>query len=117
MPDGFSELRPRRLLCVLGLMLAFSTPAQADMVDSDQVLRSAEIVNQRDAIASTLEREDVRNQLRQMGVSPAAAEQRAARLTPQEVMRLQDRIDGLPAGGDISTVELLLIILLIVLIV
>lgn len=116
MPDRISGLHPRRLFCVLGLILAFATPAQAAMVDSDRVLRSAETGNQREAIVIALERDEVRNQLRQMGVSPAAAEQRVARLTPREVMRLQDRIDSLPAGGEISTVELLLIIILVLLI-
>lgn len=66
---------------------------------------------------NTLEREDVQQQLIEMGVDPADALERVAKMTDQEVAELNGKIAQLPAGAGINTVELLLIIILIILIV
>ena len=66
---------------------------------------------------TTLEREDVQQQLMEMGVDPADALERVAKMTDQEIAELNGKIAQLPAGAGINTVELLLIIILIILIV
>ena len=51
------------------------------------------------------------------GVDVAAAQQRVASLSDAEVQALAANIDQLPAGGRLSTVQLLLIIIIIILLV
>jgi hypothetical protein len=51
-----------------------------------------------------------------LGVGPAAAAERANALTDDEVQQLAGRIDSLPAGADISTAGLLLVLIVILLI-
>lgn len=102
---------------VITLMLALgATPvAQAGMVDTDRVLD--EVRSQRQSLLQALERDEVRAQLESMGVAGADARQRVARLTDTEIRALHQRVNSLPAGGNISTVELLLIIILIVILI
>ncbi len=56
-------------------------------------------------------------QLIELGVDPVAAIDRVNQMTEVEITRMQGKIDKLPAGAGLSTVELLLIVLLIVLLI
>jgi len=51
-----------------------------------------------------------------LGVGPAAAAERANALTDDEVQQLAGRIDSLPAGAEISTTALLVVLIVILLI-
>ncbi len=62
-------------------------------------------------------REDVQRELEAFGVSPADAASRVASLTEAELRELSSRVDSLPAGGHLHTIEILLIILIIVLLI
>lgn len=102
-------------LCTLLLLAAFAVPAQAGMVGSERVLRDASTAVQRAELVRLLERDQVRAELEAMGVPGDHARERVRRLTDTEVARLHGQVGALPAGGALSNVELLLIILLIVL--
>jgi hypothetical protein len=52
-------------------------------------------------IDAFLARDDVKEQMMQLGVTPAQAQARVAQLTDSELVELQNRIDELPAGGSI----------------
>lgn len=99
----------------------FAAPAQAAMVGTGNVLSGpqhddgARTVD-RERLIAALGRDDIRKELRDMGVDPDDARARVERMTDAEVAELQGRIDSLPAGGSVSTVELLLIIILVLLI-
>ena len=95
------------VLCIAGLGLPL--PAQAGMVGTDAVVGSA----QRDRIATFLEREDVRQQLQEKGVSPADVKARVAALTDEEAAQLAARMDSLPAGGDVLGVLLVVFLVLL----
>ena len=103
------------VLCSALLVFVSTLPAQAGMLTSDRVLNAAN--PERQALVEALERDDVRAQLERFGVSAQDAERRVARMTDAEVARLHQQVASLPAGGNISTVELLLIIILVILIV
>lgn len=103
------------ILCILPLLLTLAAPARAGMVPTDRVLHGAEA--QRAALVEALQRDEIRSELRALGVAPGEAAARVGRLTDAEVARLHRQVDALPAGGDISTVELLLIIIIILLLV
>lgn len=107
-------MHARILAALLAPCLALSAlPASAEMIDTPQLLApSAEA--QREHVDAFLARQDVQSQLVARGVSPADAATRVAGLTEAELQALTSRIDSLPAGGHLSDVELILIIILIV---
>lgn len=107
----------RRMLCAAGLLLSIAAPAGAGLVTTDEVLQEANASLERQELREALQQNEVRAQLQAMGVSPDVADKRVARLTEQEVDRLHQRVDTLPAGGHASGLTIVLIVLLIVLLV
>lgn len=112
--------RGRRIGGIIGsliLLLSVAVPAQAGMVGTDQVLHDADRATQREALVELLERDAVVAEFEALGVAGDDARERVERLTDTEVAHLHGQVASLSAGGNLSTVQLLLIILLIVLIV
>lgn len=101
------------LVTLLGLFALYLSPVQADMETTDSVLGGAD----RAKLTTMLEREEVQQQLVDMGVDPTDALARVEQMTNEEVLKMNEQIEQLPAGAGISTVELLLIIILIIIIV
>jgi hypothetical protein len=105
-------LRP--LAWLLSLLLAV-TPvlsAQAAMVGTDALLNKAQSAQTRTSLQQLLDQQSARAQLRAMGVDPAWAKERTARLTDAELARINQGIDQMQAGGD-SILGVLLIIFII----
>jgi hypothetical protein len=100
-------------LVMLGILFMQMASAQAAMVSTSETLKQLD----RAQMMSMLEREDVRQQLTGMGVDPAAALARVDQMTDQEIAQLNGHLGELAAGAGVSTVELLLIIILVILIV
>lgn len=112
--------RGRRIGGILGslvLLLSVAVPVQAGMVGTDRILHDADSATQREALVELLERDAVAAELEALGVAGDSARERVERLTDAEVAHLHGQVASLPAGSNLSTVELLLIILLIVLLV
>jgi hypothetical protein len=90
-------------------------PAQAAIVGTDQALGSTE--NAREKVADFLARQDVRDEIVRLGVSPGEAQARVNALSDEEVARIAGKIDSLPAGegigGIIGAVVLVFLILLL----
>jgi len=84
--------------------------AHAEMIGTDQAAQG-----EREKLKAALQRPEVVQELKKMGVDATAASQRVDAMSDGEVTQLAGRIDALPAGG-VLTNEQLLIILLIVLI-
>jgi hypothetical protein len=101
------------LVSFLSVLFMYTGSVQAAMVNTSEILKSPD----RTQIVSMLEREDVQQQLTGMGVDPVAALARVDQMTDQEIAQLNGNLSELTAGAGVSTVELLLIILLIVLLV
>ena len=100
----------------LGLVFALwlmMLPAQAAMVTTPEVL----VAPDRAQLVSSLQGQAVQQQLIKMGVDPIAAIKRVSQMTEAEIVALQGKIDQLPAGAGIGTIELLLIIVIIILLV
>lgn len=105
-----------RYLKNLGLVFALwlmMLPAQAAMVTTPEVL----VAPDRAQLVSSLQGQVVQQQLIKMGVDPIAAIKRVNQMTEAEIVALQGKIDQLPAGAGIGTIELLLIIVIIILLV
>lgn len=109
------------LIYVLLVMFSFAgytQSVQAAMLSTEQV-HAANLAQQNQAgnrasIAAALDRPEVIAQLEQMGVSKADAQARVAALTDAEAAALADRIDSLPAGGDIVGALVLIFVVLLV---
>ncbi len=96
------------------LLVASTAPAQAALVGTGEVLSEARIEADRADVIQMLEREDVRTRLEAMGVDPADAQQRVARMTEAELAQLQQHMEQAPAGGDVLGVALTVFIVFVV---
>jgi uncharacterized membrane protein (Fun14 family) len=108
-----------RNLAVLLTVTIFSTSLQsvahAGVISTQEYIATID----RDAtlarIDAVLAREEVRNQLEQHGVDPAAANERIAALTDQELAQLATDLENLPAGGSVLAVIGVVAIVLLIL--
>lgn len=113
-------IRTRRVL-IFPLILAFllsgfaSQMAMADIVGTDTVLSEQAAAGvERIQLEALLDRDDVQEKLVEHGVDPVEAAERVAALTDEEVLKLAQNMDDLPAGGA-TTLLLVLIILILLL--
>lgn len=100
----------RRFLPLI-LLSVLVTPVHAGMIGMDQLLEQGA----RERLVTELEKEDVQQQLVELGVDPVEAKQRVQNMTDTEVARLNQQVASMPAGGHVSNrlLAVLLIILLI----
>ena len=93
---------------LFGLALALAVPqAHAEMIAVDP---------DRERLNALLARPEVVRELERMGIPADEARARVGAMTPEEVRSLAGRIDGLPAGGQSATRDLLLIVLVVLLV-
>jgi len=100
------------LLSLLAMMIIYMSSAQAKFESTDEVLHSGDRLQ----LVQVLERQDVQQQLIMLGVDPASAKERVNQMTDSEISRINGRLEELPAGAGLSTVDLLLIIILLLII-
>lgn len=98
-----------RLLMVLMVWMPYQA-AQAGMIGTDQVATTSSQAD-RSAILSFVSRADVAGQLQGLGLDAATAKDRVAAMTDGEVSYLAQRIEGLPAGADTSSIILLILVI------
>jgi hypothetical protein len=84
------------------------------MIGTAQVLAAEQARADRANLAALLEREDLQRQFAAMGVDAEAAKQRVAGLTDAEVVRINQRIAELPAGGDVLGVIVLIFVIFVI---
>ena len=77
-----------------------AVPLQAAMLSTEQVIAKQSGSSNSDTLRATLAREDVHQQLVELGVDPQRAEQRIAKLSDSQIAQLNQRLEELPAGGD-----------------
>jgi hypothetical protein len=94
-----------QFLCIFMavLMLIVSIPCQsvlAAFIDTETVLDSVRGQEAHDQLKQFLAREDVQTALIAHGIDPMEAKRRINALSDDEVIRIADQIDKLPAGGN-----------------
>jgi len=113
-------LKPVSLLMAI-FMLVLCTPCQtvlAKMIPTETVLDAARVETARTQVSTFLARQDVVDVLVSQGIDPVEATARIAGLSDAEVVRLADRIDQLPAGGDaLATIAITSIVIFVILLV
>lgn len=100
-------------------LIAFATltaapAAHAGIVGTEAAFAGVSLDADRDRLAASLARADVRAAFVAQGVDPAEVEARVASLTADEVRLLNERMDQLPAGGDVLGVLLTVFIILLI---
>src|SRR5258708_5410328 len=105
-----------RLLVVSLVALPYAAQTQAALIGVDQAL-AAQRQAEREKLHGLLARADVQRALPADGVSAAAAAERVNALTDDEVLQLAGRIDSLPAGAELGTTAVLLIVLIFLMII
>lgn len=89
--------------------------AQAGIVATDEAADVQALAADRDALIAALDREDVRDQLVAMGISPEEATKRIGAMSQAELAMVSDRLNTMPAGQ--SALGFVLGVVLVVLIV
>jgi len=107
----------------LGVVLLFSclaavltVPAHAGMISTQEAIATQAIQADRDKVQAFLDRATVQEKLQAMDVPGAFAKSRVDALTAQEVATLAQRIDALPAGGALSSTDVVIILLVAILV-
>jgi hypothetical protein len=96
-----------RTRCSIALVMSlalFSSSieiAHAGVIGTQQYLSSIDRAATIEHIDAVLARDEVRQELERLGVDPAAAQERVAALTDQELETLSTDLDRLPAGGSV----------------
>ena len=88
-------------LPLAALMMAVTMPlgvAQAALVGTEQVVDPSQAETNRAYVAAFVAREDVRAEMRKMGVDPDEAKRRVAVMSDVEIQRVAARVDEVPAG-------------------
>jgi hypothetical protein len=105
----------------LTAMLAIAMSAQApvvlaEIVDSDAMSVQNQAEQDRAKVQSFVERANVKERLMALGVSGVVAKDRVASLSEQEVHALAQRIDSMPAGGNFSSTDIIIVLLIAILV-
>ncbi|MDH4048820.1 MAG: PA2779 family protein [Gammaproteobacteria bacterium] len=89
--------------------------AVGEIVSTENAIQLHERSSRIDRISSVLAKQQIRDQLVEMGVDPQDAVQRIAALSDTELQLLDQRLGELPAGGG-GALEVMGIVLLVLLI-
>ncbi len=107
------QYRPAVAMVMAIVMLLASLPmnlAQAAMVTTDQVIEDSTAADDRARVMDFMAREDVRQELQDLGVDPDEASRRATTLSDDEIRQIAGRLDELPAGQEELLIGMLLIV-------
>ncbi|AYC35103.1 hypothetical protein D3880_14930 [Pseudomonas cavernae] len=104
------------LLLLTCLTASLPLPAEAAMVSTQEAVAAQMLQEDRDKVRDFLDRATVQEKMKVMGIDATLAKSRVDALTAQELASLAQRIDTLPAGGALSTMDIVIILLIAILI-
>lgn len=107
----------RWFIAALSALLLLQAPlARAEVVNTDELTTLSQAEQDQAKIQSFVERASVKEKLEALGVSGLIAQHRVSALTPQEAHALAERIDAMPAGGTLSQMDMVVILLIAILV-
>jgi hypothetical protein len=112
----FVTLMFSAVLMFLCLSLVPVTTAQAGMIGTDEAVSTQQQSNDRAKLDAFLTQSKVQDEMRAMGVDAATARARVKALTNEEAAQIVQKMASVPAGGNLSTTDFILILLLIILV-
>jgi hypothetical protein len=89
--------------------------SRAALIPTQALIESSSADSTRSQLRVMIARDDVRAELVRLGVDPAAAENRLATLTAEELQQLQGHMQDLPAGGSVLAVIGIVFLVLLIL--
>jgi hypothetical protein len=84
---------------VIACMILLPFSAQAGMVSTDQAIASAQDLTNRVRVQDFFNRAEVTAKLESMGLTAGVAQDRVKAMTQEEINRIANKIDSVPAGG------------------
>jgi hypothetical protein len=102
-----SRRKVNQFVCALCCAVSLSfmpIAARADVIGAEQFIDTIDRRATLERIDAVLARSEVQRELERLGVDSAEASERVAALNDQELMVLADRLEELPAGGDLLAV-------------
>ncbi len=97
------------------LVMSLHLPvANAAMVGTEAVVHSAQAQQERSRLHDALNREDVKAKLASLGVDQAQVQARVDALTDDEAQALAQKLDQMPAGGDIVSALIFIFVVLLI---
>lgn len=107
----------RLITLVLITALALQMPmARAEIVGTEALATQSQAELDRAKVQAFVERANVKERFEAMGLSGLVAQDRVAALSEAEVHALAQRIDAMPAGGNLSNNDLIIILLIAILV-
>jgi hypothetical protein len=103
------------LVCAAVFSGSIQSAAHGGVIGTQQYLSAVDREATIARIDAVLAREEVRGQLEHYGVDAAAAQERVAALTDEELQSLANDLDNLPAGGSLLAVVGIVFIVLLIL--
>lgn len=107
----------RKRIISIFLCLTFTglnvMPVQAAMISTPELVQNELKQLNRAQLAQLLDRADVQQRLTALGVDPASAKSRVADLTDAQITELNQRLEQLPAGGDILGLAVLIFLVFV----
>jgi len=115
---GFMNLTKKGAVIAISAQLVLATQAvtlaQAQMLGTDAAISKYSAMASRSLLLDELQRDDVRNEIIELGVDPAEAEARLAALSDAEITTILTQMENDSAGADIiGTIFTVFIILLV----
>lgn len=110
------SLRPLAVAVISAVLCLQTSSANAELVGTDQLVQQSQTDQDRAKVQAFLDRADVRQKLSTLGVSGLTAQDRVAAMSDAEAHMLAQRIDALPAGGNLSNSDLIIILLVAILV-
>ncbi len=104
-----------QLLCVLIISVNLQGLAVAGIVTTEDLQRSEQAEQTRDAIKNLITHSDVRDSLIEHGVSSDQVMERINSMSDSELVTVQGKLDQLPAGQGALEVVLVIFLVLIIL--
>jgi len=98
-------------LCYFELPIS---PAHAELVSTYSIAAASHSESARQKLEGYLQRAEVRAELEQNGVNPAAVKARVDALSDNEVAAVAGKIDSLPAGGEFIGALVFVFVMLLV---
>jgi hypothetical protein len=112
--------QPLSIILIFSFLLFNCTvqAAKAEMISTETAIALAKVEDKRGRVSAFLERMDVRQAMERQGVDVAEAMERVNTLSDEEVLRLAQKIDQLPAGGNgVGTVVGAILVIFLVLLI
>ncbi len=106
-----TKLSQTIIVTATAAMLMLAPAARAELVQTQELATPNQAEQDRAKVQSFVERATVKEKLEAMGVAGLLAKDRVAALSEQEVHALAERIDAMPAGGSLSQMDLVIILL------